>query len=1035
MKRNYCLSLVLLALFGVSAPFAANAAVESVLSSQSTQQAKKITGKVLDAAGEPIIGASVLVKGSGTGAVTDIDGNFSVEAPVGSTLEVSFIGYKTVTLKVTNATTYTVSLQDDSQALDEVVVTAMGIKKERKALGYSMEDVKSDELMKMKTANPISSLSGKVAGVNVTQSSGAAGAGAQIILRGGTSGAEGKDNQPLFVVDGVIFDNSSSVVGNSAFDGSMRSASTTSNRLMDINPEDIESMSVLKGPAAAALYGSRAANGVILITTKKGKVGRVSLTVSSNTEMLNPFVMPDFQNRYGTSGTDASWGKKLNDANYRGYDPKDDYMQTGIIGTETVTLSTGTEKNQTYLSAAAVNSRGIIPNNKYDRYNFTFRNTTSFLDDKMKLDVGAQYVMQKDRNMTNQGIYANPLASAYLFPRGNDWDDYKMYERYDPERNIYTQYWPQGGGSFRLQNPYWINYRNLRENDKNRYMLSAGLSYDILSWLNVSGRVRIDNSYNDYTQKYYASTETTIAEGSNGYYGITRMHDKQTYADLLININKNFGEDWSLTANIGASYSDNLSESLAVKGPIASNGLPNFFSVSQLDKQTTRREEVGYREQTQSVFTSAEVGYKNAYYLTLTGRNDWPSQLAGPNSKQSSFFYPSVGTSILLSEIFNLPESISYLKLRASWASVGLPFGRFLANPTFEWDFSTGAYKSQAAYPLYELKPERTESWEVGLTARFLKYFNFDVSFYNTKTYNQTVDAQLSPTGGYNKFYAQTGEVRNRGVELSLEFKNTWNKFTWNSNYTFSANKNKILSLIDGYVNPVTGETISKERLEVGGLANAKFLLKVGGSLGDLYSVKDLVRDSNNNIYVDEEGKVVINEKAGDIFLGSVFPKANMAWRNDFQYGNWGLGFLLTARLGGVVYSATQAVLDSYGVSEASAAARDNGGVWVNGIDQVDAQNWYTVVGADSGIPQYYTYSATNLRLQEASISYTIPRAKLKNVMDITLSLVGRNLWMIYSKAPFDPEAVASTGNYYQGIDYFMMPSLRSVGFNLKLKF
>ena len=196
-----------------------------------------------------------------------------------------------------------------------------------------------------------------------------------------------------------------------------------------------------------------------------------------------------------------------------------------------------------------------------------------------------------------------------------------------------------------------------------------------------------------------------------------------------------------------------------------------------------------------------------------------------------------------------------------------------------------------------------------------------------------------------------------------------------------------------------------------------------------------MVRDSNNNIYVDEEGKVVINEKAGDIFLGSVFPKANMAWRNDFQYGNWGLGFLLTARLGGVVYSATQAVLDSYGVSEASAAARDNGGVWVNGIDQVDAQNWYTVVGADSGIPQYYTYSATNLRLQEASISYTIPRAKLKNVMDITLSLVGRNLWMIYSKAPFDPEAVASTGNYYQGIDYFMMPSLRSVGFNLKLKF
>ena len=421
--------------------------------------------------------------------------------------------------------------------------------------------------------------------------------------------------------------------------------------------------------------------------------------------------------------------------------------------------------------------------------------------------------------------------------------------------------------------------------------------------------------------------------------------------------------------------------------------------------------------------------------MTLTGRNDWPSQLAGPNSKQSSFFYPSVGGSVVLSELFKLPESISYLKLRASWASVGLPFGRFLAYPTFSWNTSTGAYFSQSAYPLYDLKPERTDSWEVGLTARFLKHFNFDVSFYNTKTYNQTMDAKLSPTGGYSTFYAQTGNVRNRGVELSLGYKNTWNKFSWSSNYTFSANKNKILSLIDGYINPVTGEEITKDRMDVGGLSKARFILKVGGSLGDLYSQSDLLRDSNNKIYVNADGNVAVNDKADDIYLGSVFPKANMAWRNDFQYGNWGLGFLLTARLGGVVYSATQAVLDSYGVSEATAAARDNGGVVINGNDMIDAQKWYTVVGADSGIPQYYTYSATNLRLQEASVSYTIPRKKLKNIMDITLSLVGRNLWMIYCKAPFDPESVATTGNYYQGIDYFMMPSLRSVGFNLKLKF
>lgn len=996
---------------------------------QQSGKERTITGQVVDAKGEPLIGVSILVKGTTDGAITDLDGNYKIVTKSNNPVIVySYIGYKTQEIPLKGQTAINITMMDDTQVIDEVVVTALGIKRSEKALSYNVTQVDAESALAVKDANFINSLNGKVAGLNINSSSSGIGGASKVVMRG-SRGIEQSSNA-LYVIDGIPMYNLSASGGSEE----MQSQGSTE-AIADINPDDIESMSVLSGAAAAALYGSNASNGAIVITTKKGKVGRVALTVSSNTEMLSPFVMPQFQNRYGTSGTDASWGKRLNEANYRGYDPASDYFQTGLIGTESVTLSTGTEHNQTYLSAAAVNSRGIIPNNKYDRYNFTFRNTTLFLEDKMKLDVGAQYIMQKDRNMVNQGIYANPLSSAYLFPRGNDWEDYKMYERYDLERNMYTQYWPQGGGSFRLQNPYWINYRNLRENDKDRYMLSAALSYDILSWLNVAGRVRLDNSYNTYTQKYYASTIATIAEGENGFYGVTNTRDKQTYADLLLNINKTFGEDWSLTANIGASYSDNRSEALAVSGPIAANGLPNFFTVAQLDKETGKREETGYREQTQSIFASAEVGYRSTYYLTLTGRNDWPSQLAGPNSKQSSFFYPSVGGSVVLSELFKLPESISYLKLRASWASVGLPFGRFLAYPTFSWNTSTGAYSSQSAYPLYDLKPERTDSWEVGLTARFLKHFNFDVSFYNTKTYNQTMDAKLSPTGGYSTFYAQTGNVRNRGVELSLGYKNTWNKFSWSSNYTFSANKNKILSLIDGYINPVTGEEITKDRMDVGGLSKARFILKVGGSLGDLYSQSDLLRDSNNKIYVNADGNVAVNDKADDIYLGSVFPKANMAWRNDFQYGNWGLGFLLTARLGGVVYSATQAVLDSYGVSEATAAARDNGGVVINGNDMIDAQKWYTVVGADSGIPQYYTYSATNLRLQEASVSYTIPRKKLKNIMDITLSLVGRNLWMIYSKAPFDPESVATTGNYYQGIDYFMMPSLRSVGFNLKLKF
>lgn len=995
---------------------------------QQSGKERTITGQVLDSKGEPLIGVSILVKGTTDGAITDLNGNYKIATKSNAPIIVySYIGYKTQEVPLKGQATINITLMDDTQIIDEVVVTALGIKRSEKALSYNVTQVDAESALAVKDANFINSLNGKVAGLNINSSSSGIGGASKVVMRG-SRGIEQSSNA-LYVIDGIPMYNLSASGGGEEFD-----SQGSTEAIADINPDDIESMSVLSGAAAAALYGSNASNGAIVITTKKGKVGRVSLTVSSNTEMLTSFIMPEFQDRYGTSGTEASWGNKLNTANRHGYDPKSDYLQTGLIGTESITLSTGTEHNQTYLSVAAVNSRGIIPNNKYERYNFTFRNTTAFLQDKMKLDVGAQYIMQKDRNMVNQGVYSNPLSAAYLFPRGNDWEDYKMYERYDPTKSMYVQYWPQGGGSYRLQNPYWINYRNLRENDKDRYMLSASLSYDILSWLNVAGRVRIDNSLNTYTQKYYASTEKTIAEGDNGYYGVTNTRDKQTYADFLVNINKTFGESWSLTANIGASFSDNRSEALAVKGPIAANGLPNYFTVVQLDKDTNKREETGYREQTQAVFASAELGYRSTYYLTLTGRNDWPSQLAGPNSKQQSFFYPSVGTSIVLSELLKLPESISYLKLRASWASVGLPFGRFLAYPTFQWDSSTGAFSSQSAYPLYNLKPERTESWEIGLTARFLKNFNLDVSFYNTKTYNQTMDTQLQPTGGYSTFYAQTGNVRNRGIELSLGYKNTWNKFTWSSNYTFSTNKNKILSLIDGYVNPVTGETITKNRLDVGGLANTRFILKEGGSLGDLYSLKDLQRDSNGKIYVDEKGNIRTSN-ADDIYLGSVFPKANMAWRNDFQWKNWGLGFLLTARLGGVVYSATQAVLDSYGVSEATAAARDNGGVILNGNDVIAPEKWYSVVGADSGIPQYYTYSATNLRLQEASLSYTIPRTKLKNTMDITLSLVGRNLWMIYCKAPFDPESVASTGNFYQGIDYFMMPSLRSIGFNLKLKF
>lgn len=1000
----------------------------------------RVSGTIVDASGLPVIGAGVLVQGTTVGVSTDLDGKFSFELPDGvdsPVLEIACLGYASQFIPVGDRRVFDVTLETDAIMMEGTVVTALGIKRSEKALSYNVQEVKSDELLSNKDANFVNSLNGKVAGLVINASSSGVGGASKVVMRGQKSIS--KSSNALYVIDGVPMYTTARDAG-TEFDS--RGATDP---IADLNPEDIESMTVLTGAAAAALYGSAAANGAIVITTRKGQEGKTSVTVSSNTEIFSPFVLPRFQNRYGTGDYNSSegsitrsWGSKLNTSNFMGYNPAKDYFRMGVTGTESVSLSTGNAKNQTYLSAAAVNSIGNVPNNEYNRYNFTFRNTTKFLNDKMTLDVSASFIIQDDQNMTNQGTYNNPLVGAYLFPRGNDWADIEMYERYDTGRKIYTQYWPVGDAGLTMQNPYWINYRNLRQNKKNRYMLSAGLSYEILDWLTLSGRVRLDNSHNKFTEKFYATTNTQLTEQSNnGLFGLETSEDKQVYADVLLDINKTW-EDWSLHANVGASITDMRNDMFSNRGPIASDNIPNVFNVFSIDQSAMVKSQSGWREQTQSVYASAEIGFKSAYYLTLTGRNDWPSQLAGPRSKTKSYFYPSVGASVVLSEIIpNMPRQLEYMKLRASFADVGTPFDRWLANPLHEWPNKGNAWATDTTYPV-ELKPERTQSWEIGLQMRFLEWFSLDATYYRTNTKNQTFFPDISTGSGYSEIPIQSGNVLNEGFELALGFEKQWGIFNWSSNYTFSTNRNEIIELAENAINPVTGEKLNISLMNMGGLGNARFILKEGGTLGDVYSRQDFVRDSNGAIYIDADGKVstrTIDNQEDYIKLGSVLPKANMAWRNDFRIGNFNLGFMLTARLGGVVFSRTQAMLDYYGVSEATATARDNGGVMVNGSDLVDANTWYTAIATGDVVPQYYTYSATNVRLQEASIGYTFPRKMLNNVCELTLQLVGRNLWMIYNKAPFDPEAIATTGNYYQGIDYFMMPSTRNFGFNIRLKF
>lgn len=488
-----------------------------------------ISGVVKDSGGLGIIGATVLIKGTTVGTTTGIDGDFTLTLPASvdnPELSVSFIGYETRVVPIGSRTTFDITLSNSSIEVEQVVVTALGIKRAEKALSYNVQQVDADAVIANKDVNFINSLNGKVAGVNINASSAGMGGASKVVMRGTKSISQ--SSNALYVIDGVP-------MFTKAMDGGTEFASQgTTDPIADINPEDIESISVLTGAAAAALYGSDAANGAIVVTTKKGQVGQLSVTATAGVEIMSPLVLPEFQNRYGTGNLTTpinvasySWGKRLNRANRYGYDPREDYFRAGVVNSESVSLSTGTEKNQTYFSAAAINSDGIVPNNSYDRYNFTFRNTTSFLNDKMRLDVGASYVLQEDCNMINQGTYNNPLTGAYLFPRGDDWADIEMYERYDPIDKISKQYWPMGDGSITMQNPYWANYRNLRENRKDRYMLNAALSYDILDWLNVSGRIRLDNSHNTYTEKMYASSNVQLTEQSaNGLYGVTKTMDR-----------------------------------------------------------------------------------------------------------------------------------------------------------------------------------------------------------------------------------------------------------------------------------------------------------------------------------------------------------------------------------------------------------------------------------------------------------------------------------------------------------------------------
>ena len=992
---------------------------------QEVQHGKTIVvkGKVVDKGGEAVIGANILVKGTSTGAVTDLDGNYTLSVSPNATLVFSYIGMKSQTVAVNNRKQIDVTLEDEAKAIDAVVVTALGIKRSEKALSYNVQKVDNSALTKVKEANFVNSLSGKVAGVNITRSSAGIGGATSVVMRGSKSIAG--NNNVLYVVDGMPIGNASH-----GGDGGEYGRPGSGEGISDFNSDDIESISVLTGPSAAALYGASAANGVIIINTKKGAAGSVKVNFSSNTEFLSAGVMPEFQNTYGTeSNTYRSWGKKLETPS--SFNPRD-FFQGGYNTINSLNLSGGTDKNQTFVSVATTHAEGIIPNNEYYRYNFSGRNSSKFLNDKLHLDISGNYVMQGDQNMMSGGRFFNPLRPLYLFPRGDDFETVKIWERYDTDRRFNTQYWPYGTQGEDFENPYWIVNREMFTNEKHRYMFSFRAQYDILSWMNIAARTRVDNTYSTIKTKFYATTNPlftgdTSLENAKGSFSQGEERYKQTYADLMLNINKKFDKDFVLTANIGTSFDDHYTTSVSVGGRLKT--VPNLFSTPNVDPDVTGGGGQSYhRTRNIAAFASAELGWKSMLYLTATGRTDWASQLVS-NGKTPAIFYPSIGLSGVISEMVKLPSFISYLKTRVSFTEVGSPISQTGITPgTITYSMSGGKVTPISTYPYPDFNPERTRSWEAGLNARLFKgKVRLDATIYQSNTYNQTFLQNMSDASGYSGFYIQAGDIRNRGVELALGYEDNISKnISFSTNLTYTRNVNRVMELVKGYKNPIDGTVF-----DINVLTSPKYM-RPGDSMNDIFVQGILVKGKDGRFI--EEGDGYRIDRSQRIKVGSSAPDFMMGWNNTLNLYGVNVSFLISARVGGNVSSSTQAMMDGYGVSKVTADARDAGAVVIDG-QSYDPKRYYTTIGLNR-LGAYYLYDATNIKLQELSIGYTLPKKWFgKVISNASVSLIARNLLTIYRAAPYDSDMAGGTGTYSAGGDNFMPPSMRSVGFSLNLGF
>jgi TonB-linked SusC/RagA family outer membrane protein len=1043
---------------------------------QVNAQSVKISGVVTAKSdGQPLPGVSIGVKGTTTGTQTDFQGKFTIPANANDILRISYIGFNTVEIPVNNSSEpLKIVLEEAPNSLNEVVVTALNISKDKKSLGYAVQGLKSRDISEAKESNLINALSGKIAGVNVTGSQGDMGS-SRIVIRGETSVSG--NNQPLFVVDGVIVDNSQ-------FQGTNGSRDFA-NAISDLNSEDIESISVLKGPNAAALYGYRAAAGVILIKTKTGKGAKgAGITLNSNTSFATLKVFPDYQNDFGqgsngkfsyvngagagvNDGVDESWGPALNGQLIPQFfsngqpapfvaHPNNvrDFFKTGVTLNNGVALAGSSDKFDYRLSYNNLHQTGVVPNSSQGRNSFLL-NTTFRPNSKLTITTIANYIKDDADNLP--GAYGRRATSTMLqftwFGRQVDVSQLKNYR--DANGNTFN--WNNSYYS----NPYFIAYENTVGQHKNRIIGSIELNYKIIEGLSANFRTGTDY-YND-------RRKIKIAYGTNGTpfgsYEEDAYTVNETNTEGRLQYTKKLSKDFTFDGFVGGNIStilneqnDQIAPKLAVAGLYTlSNSRDPLVSSNYYGKLKTY-----------SYFASAQLGFRNYAFLNLTGRNDWSSTLP---ASSLSYFYPSVNGSLVLSEALDLKSNtLSYLKVRGGWSKVGkatTPY-QLINTYNFTAPFGTNPQQSAASINLNpDLKPETTTSGEAGVEAGFFHdRVRLDLSVYNTNSVNQILNVDVSQTTGYSQKLINGGRINNKGLEVQLGLTPFKSKdFTWDVTLNYSRNKSKVISLdnegkLQSYI--------------LGTNRTVQVLAAVGQPYGTLFG-NAYTRDASGNIVIGANGTPVINPTKQ--YLGKYTPDWLGSINNSFTYKGVNLSFLVDARIGGSIYSNTNrtgtytgvlastlpgrgaangglsyyypgnntsaaAVQIAAGTSAPGGATVYDDGVIFKGV-KADGTANTTILPAQSyykgftNVDEAFVYSASYVKLREVKLGYTFPSQWVKGLglQSATVSLVGRNLWIIHKNVPnIDPETAFNTGNG-QGLEDLTLPTVRTIGFNVNLKF